>query len=93
MRTLFLVNPLLKGDTNILSTQVPTSAGVDRSHKAAPLPAGISEMKDQPLSGGGSQHLTGGDNPGSTGGGSGKGPKDGPIVDRVAEGLQEGNSN
>ena len=69
-------------------TQVSTSAGVDRSYKAAPLPAGISEMKDQPMSGGGSQGLIGGDNEGTTGGGSGKGPKDGPIINRVAEDLQ-----
>ena len=45
-------------------------------------------MKDQPLSGAGSQGLTGGDNPGTTGGGSGKGGKDEPTVDRVAEDLQ-----
>lgn len=45
-------------------------------------------MKDQPLSGAGSQNLTGGDNPGTTGGGSGKGPADGPTVDKVAEDLQ-----
>lgn len=50
-------------------------------------------MKDQPMSGAGSQNLTGGDNPGTTGGGSGKGPKDGPTVDRVAEDLQQGNDS
>ena len=48
-------------------------------------------MKDQPLSGGGSQGYTGGDNPGTTGGGSGKGGKDEPYVDRVAEDLKGGN--
>ena len=71
---------------------MPTSAGVDRSHKAAPLPEGISEMKDGSFSGAGSQGYTAGDNPGTTGGGSGKGGKDEPYVDRVAEDLQEGNN-
>ena len=37
----------------------PSSSGVDRSKKAAPLPDGISEMKDSQHSGGGSQGLTG----------------------------------
>ncbi|KAG8528195.1 uncharacterized protein KY384_007112 [Bacidia gigantensis] len=58
----------------------PSSSGVDRSNKAAPLPEGISEMKDQNYSGGGSQGLTGQ--------GSGKGKKD-PASDVVAENLKE----
>jgi len=92
-------NPIEAGENKIAgapkdgSDNVPTSAGVDKSHKAAPLPEGISEMKDQPLSGAGSQGLTGGDNPGTTGGGSGKGGKDEPTVDRVAEDLQGGSDN
>ena len=60
--------------------QKPVSSGVDRSHKAAPMPEGVSEMKDETMSGGGSV--------GVTGGGSGKGGKDEPYVDRVAEKLQ-----
>ena len=38
--------------------QEPVSSGVDRSGKAAPLPEGISEMKDAPGSGSGSQGVT-----------------------------------
>jgi len=72
-------------------SDVPTSSGVDRSNKAAPLPEGVSEMKDGSFSGAGSQGYTGGDNPGTTGGGSGKGGKDEPYVDRAAEDLQGGN--
>ena len=45
-------------------------------------------MNDGSFSGAGSQGYTAGDNPGSTGGGSGKGGKDDPYVDRVAEDLQ-----
>lgn len=41
-----------------LSFQEPVSSSVDRSGKAAPLPEGISEMKDAPGSGSGSQGLT-----------------------------------
>ncbi|KAL6715173.1 hypothetical protein ACLMJK_007437 [Lecanora helva] len=69
----------------------PASSGVDRSGKAAPLPSGISEMKDASFSGGGSQGYTprGGEN--VTGGGSGKGGKDEPFVDRAAENLKGGN--
>lgn len=44
------------------------------------MPEGISEMNDGPVSGGGSQGLTGG--------GSGKGGKDEPYVDRAAEKLE-----
>ncbi|MCJ1275394.1 hypothetical protein MMC21_003197 [Puttea exsequens] len=69
----------------------PVSAGIDRSHKAAPLPEGIDEMKDGTGSGGGSQNLAGRDNPGTTGGGSGQGGKDEPYVDRAAEDLTERN--
>ena len=71
--------------------QQPVSAGIDRSHKAAPLPEGIDEMKDGTGSGGGSQNLAGRDNPGTTGGGSGQGGKDEPYVDRAAEDLTERN--
>ena len=53
---------------------------MDRSHKAAPLPEGVSEMNGSTMSGGGSQGLTGG--------GSGKGGKDEPYVDRAAEKLE-----
>lgn len=67
------------------------SSGVDRSGKAAPLPEGMSEMKGGTASGGGSQGLTGGDNAGTTGGGSGKGGKDEPYVDRVGEESKGGN--
>ncbi|KAL9129323.1 MAG: hypothetical protein Q9217_002194 [Psora testacea] len=56
----------------------PVSSGVDRSYKAAPLPDGVSEMKDSPHSGGGSVGLTGV--------GSGHGGKE-PSVDRAAEEL------
>lgn len=49
------------------------SSGVDRSSKAAPLPEGISEMKDSPLSGAGSQGVIPGGGEKVTGGGSGKG--------------------
>lgn len=48
-------------------------------------------MKDGSFSGAGSQGYTAGDNPGSTGGGSGKGGKDDPYVDRVAKDLQREN--
>ncbi|KAL8832395.1 MAG: hypothetical protein Q9170_004896 [Blastenia crenularia] len=37
-----------------------STASVDRSGKAAPLPAGIDEMKDDIKSGAGSQNLPGG---------------------------------
>ena len=53
--------------------QQPVSSGVDRSAKATPLPAGISEMKDTPGSGSGSQGVTPGGGEKTTGGGSGKG--------------------
>lgn len=49
------------------------SSGVDRSGKAAPLPEGISEMKDASGSGSGSQGVTPGGGEKETGGGSGKG--------------------
>lgn len=57
-----------KGDSD-----EPVSSGVDRSGKAAPLPEGISEMKDAPGSGSGSQGVTPGGGENTTGGGSGKG--------------------
>lgn len=57
----------------LLLFQEPVSSGVDRSGKAAPLPDGISEMKDAPGSGGGSQGVTPGGGEKTTGGGSGKG--------------------
>lgn len=53
--------------------QEPVSSSVDRSGKAAPLPEGISEMKDAPGSGSGSQGVTPGGGEKTTGGGSGKG--------------------
>lgn len=53
--------------------QEPVSSGVDRSGKAAPPPEGISEMKDAPGSGGGSQGVIPGGGEKTTGGGSGKG--------------------
>lgn len=65
--------------------QDPSSFDVDRSNKAAPLPAGISEMKDGNFSGGGSQGYHPGGGEKTTGGGSGKGGKDEPAVDRVTE--------
>ena len=71
--------------------QEPVSSGVDRSGKAAPLPEGISEMKNAPVSGGGSQGYTPGGNENLTGGGSGKGGKEVPYVDRAAEELKGGN--
>ncbi|CAF9930534.1 hypothetical protein IMSHALPRED_008213 [Imshaugia aleurites] len=57
-----------KGDSD-----EPMSSGVDRSGKAAPLPEGISEMKDASGSGSGSQGVTPGGGEKETGGGSGKG--------------------
>ena len=60
--------------------QGPSSSGVDRSNKAAPLPEGISEMKDSTYSTGGSQGLTGQ--------GSGKGDIK-PSSDVVAENLKD----
>lgn len=51
----------------------PVSSGVDRSAKATPLPAGISEMKDASGSGSGSQGVIPGGGEKTTGGGSGKG--------------------
>lgn len=68
--------------------QEPVSTGVDRSGKAAPLPEGISEMENKPGSGGGSQGYTPGGDESMTGGGSGKGGKDEPYVDRAAEELK-----
>ena len=53
--------------------QEPVSSSVDRSGKAAPLPEGISEMKDASGSGSGSQGVTPGGGEKTTGGGSGKG--------------------
>ncbi|KAL9638230.1 MAG: hypothetical protein Q9164_001681 [Protoblastenia rupestris] len=64
-----------KGDSD-----EPVSTGVDRSHKAAPLPEGISEMQNSPASGGGSKGLTGE--------GSGHGAKE-PTVNRAAEELMD----
>lgn len=55
------------------SKQEPVSSGVDRSGKAAPLPEGISEMKDASASGAGSQGVVPGGGEKVTGGGSGKG--------------------
>ncbi|KAL9065016.1 MAG: hypothetical protein Q9161_008508 [Pseudevernia consocians] len=52
-----------KGDSD-----EPVSFGVDRSSKAAPLPEGISEMKDASGSGSGSQGLTPGGGEKSTAG-------------------------
>ncbi|MCJ1334909.1 hypothetical protein MMC09_000174 [Bachmanniomyces sp. S44760] len=51
----------------------PSSSGIDRSHKAAPMPSGVQEMNDGTYSGDGSR-----------GGGSGQGPKDVPV-DQIAE--------
>ena len=59
--------------THLLILQEPVSSSVDRSGKAAPLPEGISEMKDAPGSGSGSQGVTPGGGEKTTGGGSGKG--------------------
>ncbi|KAK4696723.1 hypothetical protein P7C71_g1247, partial [Lecanoromycetidae sp. Uapishka_2] len=73
-----------KGDSD-----EPVSSGVDRSSKAAPLPDGISEMENKPSSGGGSQGYTPGGDESTTGGGSGKGGKDEPYVDRAAEDLKD----
>ena len=53
--------------------QGPSSSGIDRSHKAAPMPSGVQEMNDGTYSGDGSR-----------GGGSGQGPKDVPV-DQIAE--------
>jgi len=77
--------------TNASIPQEPVSTGVDRSGKAAPLPEGISELENKPGSGGGSQGFTPGGGGKTTGGGSGKGGKDEPYVDRVAEDLKGGN--
>ena len=68
--------------------QDPASSSVDRSSKAAPLPSGISEMKDGNFSGGASQGYPPGGGEKLTGGGSGKGGKDDPYVDRAAEDLK-----
>jgi len=73
------------------SKQEPVSSGVDRSSKAAPMPEGVSEMKDGTHSGAGSQGYTPGGNDKTTGGGNGKGGKDEPYVDRAAEDLKGGN--
>ena len=59
--------------TKTFRFQQPVSSGVDRSAKATPLPAGISEMKDTSGSGSGSQGVTPGGGEKTTGGGSGKG--------------------
>ena len=54
-------------------SQEPNSSGIDRSGKAAPLPEGVSEMKDAAGSGSGSRGVTPGGGEKVTGGGSGKG--------------------
>ncbi|MCJ1481159.1 hypothetical protein MMC06_001315 [Schaereria dolodes] len=63
-------------ETKAVGTEAegPVSAGIDRSHKAAPMPEGVSEMEDKTMSGGG-----------SVGGGeSGKGPLE-PMVETEAK--------
>jgi hypothetical protein len=52
------------------------------------MPEGVSEMKSATHSGGGSQGYVPGGGDKSTGGGSGKGGKDEPYVDRAAEDLK-----
>lgn len=52
------------------------------------MPEGVSEMKGATHSGGGSQGYVPGGGEKATGGGSGKGGKDEPYVDRAAEDLK-----
>ncbi|KAI9820302.1 MAG: hypothetical protein M1827_005924 [Pycnora praestabilis] len=66
------------------SSEAPTSSGIDRSAKAAPMPdADFSKEGEVMLSGGGSQGKPPGGGSGT--GGSGKGGKD-VAVDQIAEG-------
>lgn len=70
-------NPIESGENKIAGapkgdSDEPVSSSIDRSGKAAPLPEGISEMKDAPGSGSGSQGVTPGGDEKVTGGGSGK---------------------
>ncbi|KAI4170717.1 MAG: hypothetical protein LQ346_008833 [Caloplaca aetnensis] len=57
-------NPIEAGDNKIAGApqdgQDSSTSSVDRSGKAAPLPAGMDEMRDDIKSGGGSQNLPGG---------------------------------
>ncbi|KAL9138278.1 MAG: hypothetical protein Q9175_000504 [Cornicularia normoerica] len=71
-------NPIESGENKIAGapkgdSDEPVSSSVDRSGKAAPLPEGISEMKNASGSGSGSQGVTPGGGEKTTGGGSGKG--------------------
>lgn len=52
-------NAIDAGENKIAGADSGTTEGVDRSGKAAPLPPGMSEMKGDATSGGGSQGVTG----------------------------------
>ncbi|KAL8791798.1 MAG: hypothetical protein Q9195_005607 [Heterodermia aff. obscurata] len=52
-------NAIESGENKIAGADSGATSEVDRSGKAAPLPEGVSEMKDGTGSGGGSQGLTG----------------------------------
>ncbi|KAL8871156.1 MAG: hypothetical protein Q9174_002951 [Haloplaca sp. 1 TL-2023] len=53
-------NPIEAGENKIAGANAGASSEVDRSGKAAPLPSGVEEMKDDIKSGAGSQNLPGG---------------------------------